>query len=89
MALLQQFEVYENAPAIQRGVDSVHANERRETFNGRVFKNHLREGLLLRSHRGEGNVLGRFRDALNHARVLHGKKSFRHDDVEQNREHEH
>jgi hypothetical protein len=69
-------------PSVERRVDAVHADERRQTFHRRVFQNHLRERLLPLRHRGERNVLRGVGNALNHASVLHGEKSFWHDDIE-------
>jgi hypothetical protein len=39
-------------------------------------------------HGGERNILRGVGNALDHAGVLHGKKSFRHDDIKQNRDHQ-
>ena len=48
------------------------------------FKITCGERLLPFGHRGERNVLRGVGNAVNYAGVLHGKKSLRHDDVEQN-----
>ncbi len=45
-ALLQRLQIDLNAPAVQRRVDAVDADERREALHRRVLQNHLRQRLL-------------------------------------------
>jgi hypothetical protein len=52
----ERLEIDENASAVERGVDAVRADERRQAFHRRVFQNHLRERLLPFGHRGERNI---------------------------------
>ena len=86
--LAERLQVDQHAPAIQRGVGAVDADEGGEALDRRVLQDDVRERLLLFRHRGEGDALRRFGDSLDHARVLHREEAFRHEKVEHHRQHE-
>ncbi len=84
--LVQRLQINLDAPAIQRRVGSVDANEGRDALDGGILQDGVDQLLLALRHRGERDRLRRFGNALDDAGVLNGEKTLRHDDVEENRE---
>src|SRR5260370_3666403 len=83
-ALRERHEIDLDAPAGQRSVPAVHADERGKAFDRRILENDLGKSLLALGHGREGSVLRPFRDAKNHAGILDRKKSFGNVNVEKN-----
>ncbi len=83
------FQVDLDAAAVERGVDAVGSDERREAFDRRVLQNFMSELLLLPRHRGERDGFGRLRNALNDARVLRREEALGDLDVEDDGQHKH
>ena len=54
----------------------------------RIFQNDLRQRLLALGQRSERNILRPFRNAQNHARILHREKTLGHDHVQKQRQHQ-
>ena len=82
LALVERLEIDQDAPAVQRGVDAVHADERGKALHRRVFEDDIGKRLLPAGHGRERNRLGRLGDGLNDARVLHREEPLRHDNVQ-------
>ena len=87
-AQVLRFQVDQHAPVVDGGVDAVDAGEGRQAFDRRVFEDHLAQRALALRHGAKRNVLRRFGDRLQQAGVLLREKSFRHDDIQQHREHQ-
>jgi hypothetical protein len=64
------FQVDLDASAVQSCIRSIHSNEGRQAVDCRVLKNELREFLLPKGHRLEGDGLRSLRNALNNAYIL-------------------
>ncbi|MNK83010.1 hypothetical protein D3C87_1028030 [compost metagenome] len=76
-------EVDQQAAAVERGVIAVDTDVGRQALHRRILQNDFRQFLLTLAHRGEGDRLRRFGDALNHPGVLHREEAFRHDHVKE------
>src|SRR5260370_1991156 len=82
LALLEGFEVDLNAAAVQGGIDAIDADEGRQTLDGRVLQNHVRQGALPARDGSKRNILRTLRNAEDHAGVLHGEKALGYVNVE-------
>ncbi len=68
-------------------VPSIPMNDERLSTSG-SFRMTCASCLLAFRQGSEGDVLRRFRNAQNHARILHREKSLRHDHVQEQRQHQ-
>ena len=87
-ALVERLQIDLNAAAVQRRVDAIDADERREAFHCRVLQNHVRQSLLASRHVAERRRLRRLRNAQNDAGILHREKALGHDDEEKDGDHQ-
>ena len=85
LAHIERLQVDLDAARVQRGVGSVHADERRDVIDGRILQQNVHELLLALGHRGEADRLRRFADAQDHARILHREEALGNHDEEQQR----
>ena len=81
LPLLNGLQIDLHAPAVERRVGAIDADERRQAFHRRVLQNHARQRLLALRHGGEGNALRRLGNAQNDAGVLHREKALGDDNV--------
>ena len=88
LPLFERFQVDLDAPAVDRRIGPVDADEGRQALDRRVLQNHLGEGLLAFGHGREGHRLRRLGNAQDDAGILHGEKALGHDDVEPDRGHQ-
>ncbi len=86
VTLGKRLELHSEARSAHTLVDAVHAHEKDHAFHGRILKNHFRQLALASGHSREGRILRGLGDALNHARVLHGKKTFGRHDIQKHSE---
>ena len=86
IALVERFEIDENAAVVGRGIGAIDTDERGQALDRGILQDDVGELLLPLHHRGERHVLRRLGNALNDASVLHREKSLRHDPVEENRQ---
>ena len=87
-ALIERLQVDLDAARVQRGVGSVHADERGDVIHGGVLQQQLHELLLALGHGGEADRLRRLADAQNHARILHREEALGNHNVEQQGSHQ-
>src|SRR5208283_1752106 len=73
-------QVDENPAAVECHVGSVDPYKRRKALYGWIAQNDLRQSLLPLRHFGKRDGLRRFRNALDHSRVLNREKPFRDND---------
>ena len=86
LPLFERLQVDLDAPAVQRRVGAVDADERRQALHRRVSQDHLRQRLLAFGHGGERDGLRRLGNAQDDAGVLHREEALGNDDVEQHRD---
>src|SRR5207245_10796219 len=83
-ALGKRFEIDLDAAIVQGGVCAVDADERRKTFDGRIFQYNISKSLLASCHSSKRHVLRRFRISQDYARVRNVKEPYGNVDVQQN-----
>ena len=77
VALVMRLERDQHASAVERGVDAVDSDERREVRDVPILEDRLRQRLLPARHLGKRDVLSGGGDALDGARVLYGEEALR------------
>ena len=88
MPLVERLQVDLDAPAVDRRIGPVDADEGRQTLHRRVLQDRPGEGLLAFSHGGEGHRLRRLGNAQDDAGILHREEALGHDDIEPDRGHQ-
>ena len=86
LALVDRLQVNQNAPTVQRGVGSIDANKRGQTFDGRILQNDLAQRLLLVGHFLERDRLRGFGNALDDPGILNREEPLGNVNIEKNRE---
>jgi hypothetical protein len=86
VALGQRLEADQHAPAVERGVAAIHADEGRQAGHRRVLQHHVGHRLLALGHRGERDRLPGLGDALDRPGVLHREEALGHQHIQQHRE---
>ncbi len=81
VALGQRLELDQHPAGIRRRVLRVHADVGRQALHRRILQHHPRQRLLAFGHRRKRHALGRLRDSLDHAGVLHRKEALGHHEV--------
>ena len=88
VTVVQRAQFYAQARRGHGLVDAVHPHKKYHAFHCRIFKNDLGKLALPCGHGLEGRVLRGFGHALYDARVLYGKKSLGHQNVQQHGQHQ-
>ena len=86
--VFQRLQVDRHAPTVESCIGPVGSDERRNTLDRRILQDHFGKFLLLFGHCRERNRLGRLRNGLNDARILHREESLGDNDVKNDGQHQ-